>query len=134
MDNEFKRMSTEKIVDAIYNSSNIETVEQVNTAFKKLHALGAYKERCVVDALEKKTIDDLRENCGNSAARKEIMDEMAKGSSEDERMALAMAQALAQLFLHISQIKGQEADSFVKAYVHDMSLIPDEKYNSVEWH
>src|ERR1035437_1086032 len=130
MTNTFKNMNAQEIVENIWDTM-AEDVAQVDAAFEALKSLDAGVRKDVVDALEKLVIDDTRKmvskvkTFGPMSSMEAILSQFGEAPKD-----LAAAQSSCQLLLHVSQIKGDEAQPATKAIVKEISTLPDEGYNS----
>ena len=131
MTNKFENMSVNEIAKYI---NNIEAgPSHIDAAFEALKSLDAGTRKSVVDALENLVIDDIRdvvEDCEMTLGPLTKSTEQYLLSISGGPEEVAMGQSACQIFLHISQIKGNEAHPVTKASVKALSALSDAQYNN----
>ena len=130
MTNKFENKSADEIAEDIFQ--NTETASQVDAAFEDLKSLNTAVRKGIVDTLEKlvikdtgETMEELQFMVGPIGKRTEAALAMFEDDGD-----LANAQSVCQIFLHVAQIKGDEAAPATKAVINELSALSDKAYNS----
>jgi hypothetical protein len=115
----------------IQSLTNAKGPEPVDAAFANLAAMLPRKDyRQAIDAIENKMLEPFRTGSAEDA-RRSLQASMQEPGNDDEN-SVQEAQAVAQIFLNLSRIKGKEASPLVKSFVRAAARLTDAQYNSTE--
>ncbi len=125
MTDEFKNMSVEDIAETI--SWDSVTAAQVDAAFEALKPLDPAVRKNVVDTLESALVADTIDWAKEEKMFGSLVGMMDLPETKEDTEE---AQANAQIFLHIAEIKGEAAHPLTKALVKEFAKLSDHEYNS----
>jgi hypothetical protein len=132
-------ISVEGYVNRITNAPDVATVD---AAFDEIGKLSASDRKRVIDAVEKKAVQEItRGMSGPEMAQIRMVIELMEELKDTPQGKLMKAQfeqadgldeglAIAQVFLNLHREKGEGADPVVKAYVEEAAKLTDEEFHS----
>ncbi|MBI1215524.1 MAG: hypothetical protein GC185_06875 [Alphaproteobacteria bacterium] len=134
----------EALADKLVSSlKSAQSPAAVDALFAQLRPLPEKDFAFVLDAVEKKVVDSLLADFNDSdmneikavvslieSAQGSLQGQFLRAQFEAEVSDGAADLAISQVFLRLSELKGEAASPFVKTYVAEAAKLSDKEYNS----